>query len=134
MKIRIGFSTKAAFEMVRKWEYLLENPFKEIKQIKIKGKNYPLFLSEGEAKILWFLTQWVKQSKYLIIGYLPASLSNQRIKDFINFFNEEKQISKKSPVIILGYQSDQTDWCTNLLSNKQWQVISSWTGKINSIE
>jgi len=86
----------------------------------------PLFLSEGETKILWFLTQWVKKPIYLIIGYLPAGLSKQRISDVINFLSGEKQTCDNSPVIILGYQPDQADWCANLFSSNKWQKALSF--------
>jgi ABC-type molybdenum transport system ATPase subunit/photorepair protein PhrA len=88
----------------------------------------PMFLSEGETKIVWFLTQWVKRPIYLIIGHLPSGLSKGRIADIINFLVEENRTSDISPIIILGYHLDQTDWCANLLSNKQWQTITGWPG------
>lgn len=89
------------------------------------AQRNPLFLSEGETKIIWFLTQWVKQPTYLIIGYLPAGLSKQRIKDVLNFLGEEKQTNENSPVVIMGYQPNQADWCANLLSSNEWQKTAS---------
>jgi energy-coupling factor transporter ATP-binding protein EcfA2 len=98
---------------------------KQFDLFKLCSRN-PSFLSDGETKIIWFLTQWVKRPIYLIIGYLPSGLSKQRIKDVITFLDEEKTNSDAAPVIILGYQPDQTDWCVNLLSNEQWQIIPNW--------
>lgn len=87
------------------------------------AQQNPLFLSEGETKILWFLTQWVKKPAYLIIGYLPSCLSGQKIKDVFYFLNTESKVSNPYPVIILGYHPDQTDWCGELFSHEEWQVI-----------
>jgi energy-coupling factor transporter ATP-binding protein EcfA2 len=93
----------------------------------------PSFLSEGETKIVWLLTQWVKRPIYFIIGYLPSGLSRQRIKNVIDFLNDETKNSDNTPVIILGYQPDQTDWCTNLFSNEEWQIIPNWHEQTNLI-
>jgi len=89
------------------------------------AQRNPLFLSEGETKIIWFLIQWVKKPTYLIIGYLPSSLSVQKVKDVFNFLNTERKTSNPYPVIILGYHPDRTDWCGELFSLREWQVIPS---------
>jgi len=83
----------------------------------------PVFLSEGETKILWFLTQWVKTPEYLIIGYLPSGLSTTRIKELVDFLIEEGENSDRSFVIILGYHPDNLDWCISILSHKDWKVL-----------
>jgi len=44
---------KAAFETAKKWGYIKENPFKGLKQIKIKGSNFPRFLSKKQVRILF---------------------------------------------------------------------------------
>lgn len=43
---------KAAFEMARKWGYITSNPFKDVKQIKIKSNNLPKFLTKIQVKEL----------------------------------------------------------------------------------
>lgn len=93
--------------------------------INLASRN-PSFLSEGETRIVWLLTQWVKRPIYFIIGYLPPGLSRQRIKDVINFLDEETKNSDDTPAIILGYQPDQSDWCASLFSNEKWQTIPNW--------
>lgn len=87
------------------------------------AQQHPLFLSEGETKILWFLTQWVKKISHLIIGYLPSSLSTPRVNELINFMLEEINGNQSHPVIILGYESSQVEWCKTLFSYQDWQVV-----------
>ncbi len=87
------------------------------------AQRHPLFLSEGETKILWFLTQWVKKISYLIIGYLPSTLSMARVNELVNFMLEANNWKDSSPVIILGYEPSQVEWCKKLLSHQDWQVV-----------
>jgi hypothetical protein len=51
----------------------------------------------------------------------------------IDFLNDETKNSDNTPVIILGYQPDQTDWCTNLFSNEEWQITPNWHEQTNLI-
>lgn len=48
---------KAAFEMARKWGYIKENPFREVKQIRIKGTNLPKFIPKDDIKALLSVIQ-----------------------------------------------------------------------------
>jgi ABC-type molybdenum transport system ATPase subunit/photorepair protein PhrA len=89
------------------------------------AQSHPLFLSEGETKILWFLTQWVKKMSYLIIGYLPSSLSISKVSELVNFMLEENGRLDSQPVIILGYEPSQIEWCQGLFSHQDWQVVSA---------
>ena len=89
----------------------------------LSGRN-PFFLSEGETKMVWFFTQWMKQPDYLIIGYLPSGLSKPRIQNVLDFFVEQEEESTRHPVIILGYIAHQRDWCASLLEQKNWENIS----------
>ena len=43
---------KAAFEKAVKWEYIDKNPFKEIKQCKVKHSNLPQFFNKQEINML----------------------------------------------------------------------------------
>jgi integrase len=43
---------KAAFEKAVKWDFIQKNPFKEVKQIKIKGNNLPKYLSKEQVNTL----------------------------------------------------------------------------------
>ncbi|OVE78510.1 hypothetical protein BVY01_05225 [bacterium I07] len=43
---------KAAFEKAVKWSYIERNPFKDLKQCKVKNSNIPKFLSKGEVRKL----------------------------------------------------------------------------------
>jgi len=87
------------------------------------AQRHPLFLSDGETKIVWLLTQWVKQPDYLVIGYLPSSLFASKVNELIKFMLEETSRMPSHPVIILGYQTDQIDWCQQLFSHHDWQVV-----------
>ena len=49
IKIR---AVKAAFEKAVKWEMILQNPFKSIKQLKIQESNIPKYLTKEEVKML----------------------------------------------------------------------------------
>ncbi len=89
------------------------------------AQQHPLSLSEGETKMLWFLTQWVKKINYMIIGYLPSSLSATRVNELVNFILEKTNRIDACPVMILGYEANQIEWCKDLLSRLDWQVISS---------
>lgn len=90
------------------------------------AQRNPMFLSEGETKILWFLTQWVKKPQYLVIGYLPASLSTHRTTDLVNFLLEELSQSDTMATLILGYQLEYRAWCSELFSSNNWEIISRW--------
>jgi len=89
--------------------------------IDLKDQN-PFSLSEGETKLLWFLTQWIKQPEYFAIGYLPTSLSQQRIQMIINFLLEATTKQITHPAFILGYLDSQSEWCQPLLSNSRWKI------------
>jgi len=82
----------------------------------------PYFLSEGETKLLWFLTQWVKQPEYLIIGHLPSSLSKSRTDEVVNFILKSEPNLERSTTFILGFVPHQKDWFSELLKNSKWKI------------
>ena len=86
------------------------------------AQRNPYFLSEGETKLLWFLTQWVKQSEYMIIGHLPSSLSKKRTDDVVNFILKSESNFESSTTIILGFVVHQRDWFTTLLKDSKWKI------------
>jgi len=90
----------------------------------------PFFLSEGETKLIWFLCQWVKSPDYLIISYLPTSLSRQKINLLLKFLLNSARLSKllnrKAPTFIMGYTPDDTQWCEKLVLEKGWKRISGF--------
>jgi len=89
--------------------------------LKVAQRN-PYFLSEGETKLLWFLTQWVKQPEYMIIGHLPSSLSKNRTDEVVNFILKSETNLKSSTTIILGFVVHQKDWFSELLKNSKWKL------------
>lgn len=90
------------------------------------AQQNPFHLSEGETKLLWLLTQWVKRPEFLIIGYLPSSLSKQRIKQVVDFIKAETKDAEFSPICILGFQKSYTEWCAPLLENEEWVELPAW--------
>lgn len=96
---------------------------KQFRLTELKDQN-PFSLSEGETKLLWFLTQWIKQPEYFVVGYLPTSLSNQRIQLIIDFLLDKANEGIKHQVIILGYHSSQAEWFKPLRSNSDWNIVT----------
>lgn len=90
------------------------------------SQQSPLSLSQGEMKLIWFLSQWVKKPEYLIIGYLPSGLSKTRIRNIIKFVTKKQDQTVNGPSVILGYQRSNTEWCNELFSDKNWRVIPHW--------
>lgn len=90
------------------------------------AQHNPFYLSQGETKILWFITQWLKKPRYLIIGHLPSGLSEHNIHTILNFMMNQKPALDQSPTIILGYQPDQADWCARLFTETAWQSLAAW--------
>ncbi|MBL7095729.1 hypothetical protein ISS22_17405 [candidate division KSB1 bacterium] len=86
------------------------------------AQRNPYFLSEGETKLLWFLTQWVKQPEYLIIGHLPSSLSKNRTDEVVNFILKSGTNLESNTTIILGFVVHQKDWFSELLKNSKWEI------------
>lgn len=101
------------------------NLLKQFNLLSISQQN-PLSLSQGEMKLIWFLSQWVKKPEYLIIGYLPSGLSQTRIRDIIKFLTKKSGQTFSGPSVILGFQRGNTEWCHELFSDKNWYVISHW--------
>jgi energy-coupling factor transporter ATP-binding protein EcfA2 len=95
----------------------------QFKLAELSDQN-PFSLSEGETKLLWFLTQWIKQPEYFVVGYLPTSLSNQRIEFIIDFLLDKANERTRHSVIILGYHSSQTEWYKSLRSRLDWSIVS----------
>jgi len=89
------------------------------------AQRNPYFLSEGESKLIWFLTQWAKKPSYFIIGYLPLSLSKKRTNEVVNFLKQAADNDHNKSTIILGYLPAQIDWLNGLLINHNWTTIRS---------
>lgn len=84
---------KAAFEVAKKWEYIKENPFRELKQIKVKGKNLPKYLSKSEVTMLleaipeglfkclveFYLYTGCRRNEALNLAWDNIDLKNERI-------------------------------------------------------
>lgn len=90
------------------------------------AQQNPFFLSEGETKLLWLLTQWVKQPEFFIIGYLPANLSQHRIAQVVEFLLEANGQSEKAPTCVLGFMPDSTEWRQPLSASGIWKKVDAW--------
>ena len=99
-----------------------------LSQFKIEAlaKRNPFFLSEGETKILWLVTQVAKQPKYLIIGNLPLNLSPNRTQIILDYLMNTLLNDELSPIIILGYQQQHLEWCDSILKNDAWEKKQIW--------
>lgn len=102
---------------------LAEDLLQRLQLSELAWRN-PFSLSEGETKLVWLLTQWAKGPEYLIIGYLPTSLSAPNIRRVLQFFMEPPSSSPQMPVIILGYLANHIDWCQSLLKHRNWKAIA----------
>ena len=87
------------------------------------GQYRPYYLSDGEKKLLWFITQWVKQPEYLIVGHLPSSLSKTRTDELLDFLIQSETESKNNITMVLGYIAQQNSWCSKLQTNEKWKII-----------
>lgn len=125
VELEIADALAAAASLVMPLDRHLELAAKLLDKLDLSylsGQN-PLSLSQGETKLTWLLTQWVKQPEYLIIGYLPTSLSSRRVQLVLDFIHDSSQQTRSNLTIILGFQRDHTKWCSSLFSHANWQVI-----------
>jgi len=84
---------KSAFETARRWEYINTNPFRDVKQIKIKSNNIPKFLTkkqvnqfldaipEGDLKKLFqfYLYTGCRRNEALFLNWDDIDLDNEKI-------------------------------------------------------
>ena len=101
-----------------------------LKLSELSDRN-PYFLSEGETKLVWLLSQWAKQPQYLIASNLPTSLSAHRLKTVIEFLTSSEKISttignSNPPILILGCLENQNQWFDGLLLNPKWKLVAKW--------
>ncbi|MDZ7264396.1 MAG: hypothetical protein ONB16_07415 [candidate division KSB1 bacterium] len=112
-------SLKALPEHIRRAEDLLQRL-----QLSELAQRNPFSLSEGETKLVWLLTQWAKKPDYLIIGYLPTSLSPPNISRVLDFLMDDHSSSGRQPVLIFGCLANHMEWCRPLLECGDWEVIT----------
>jgi hypothetical protein len=93
----------------------------------LAGQN-PFFLSAGESRLVWFLTQWAKQPSILVSGYLPTNLSPGRLLNLLNFIIHSEEMADRVRIkpsnFILGYLASQLDWIDLITSSRiNWKKI-----------
>lgn len=86
----------------------------------------PFFLSGGETKIVWFITQWAKRPAFLFISSSGQSLSRYRTNQLLHFLKESDSLAEyfgfHGPTIVLGITQSESDQYQDLLSNNKWLV------------
>lgn len=101
---------------------IAEDLLQRLKLSELALRN-PFSLSEGETKLIWLLTQYAKRPDYLIIGYLPTSLSAPNIRRVLHFFIDPPGALSQPPIIILGYLKNHSNWCQPLLECSNWKSM-----------
>lgn len=109
--------------------YLLQ--FLNITYLELKN---PFFLSRGETKLIWLLTQWAKAPQFLVIGNLFSYLSIRKSNCVQNFLLNSDSIAQKfelaNPTIILGQWGDISQY-QSFLDHDKWNFINNWpTGNL----
>lgn len=101
-----------------------------IAELKIEhlSQSNPFFLSEGETKLLWFISQFAKAPQYMIITNLTAGLSRARVLLVIDFILKSLSIGKigriMSPTYIIGLSPKDHDFITMLQQIGHWHILS----------
>ncbi|OQX95286.1 hypothetical protein B6I21_06215 [candidate division KSB1 bacterium 4572_119] len=96
----------------------------ELEHLALKN---PFYLSKGESRMLWLLTQWIKQPEYFIMGSLNTYLSSKRTGQLISFFEQLNNKSIKNPTVILGIGKGESDHrYAPLLKCQNWKVFQEW--------
>ena len=123
MEIAEAFAAKQ--KLVQSNSLHLESGHKLLAQFDLLylAQRNPYTLSEGETKLIWFLMQWAKQPLYLVIGYLPLSLSKKRTKDVVDFLKQALEYGNNKFTVILGYLPAQAGWLRELLTSQRWTNI-----------
>ncbi len=118
----IADAAGAAERLLRPQQRHLELAIHLLDQLRLSHLAHrpPLSLSEGETKIVWLLTQWVKSADYLVIGDLPANLFAPKVAELTDFILAPSNRRFGPKTIILGYQPDQIDWCRHILARSDW--------------
>ncbi|MBN1155614.1 hypothetical protein JXB12_11920 [candidate division KSB1 bacterium] len=87
----------------------------------------PAFLSEGETKLLWFLTQYAKSPEFMIIPRLTAGLSVMRVNTLIDFILDSDRLDSpsngRSPKYVIGLSSSDSSYLDRFTSAGRWTVI-----------
>lgn len=98
----------------------------EFNLLNLIGKN-PFYLSAGESKLVWLLTQIAKQPEFLVIGNLLVSLSRQRVEQLLCYFEKFQSKTARQTSIIVGH--DQTLNEAKLASKitpAKWKFTNKW--------
>ncbi len=98
----------------------------EFQVLPLAGKN-PFYLSAGESKLIWLLTQLAKQPEYLIIGNLSLNLSRSRIEQLLEYFEKLPTNVHGQLSIILGLsRSFSQDNLLKKITQRKWKLTEKW--------
>jgi len=85
-------------------------------------------LSKGEAKLVWFLCQWVKAPDYLFISDLITYLSPNRVEDILNFLTtHQDNLTNPGTVVIGAADAAQIESIQSLTKNICWKIEPEWS-------
>lgn len=123
----IADAAAAAEQLIEPMERHFEQASQLLSKLRLERLSFrsPLSLSEGETKIVWLLTQWIKSPDFLVIGHLPTNLFASKVVELIDFISDASNRQPGPKTIILGYQSDQMEWCERLLARSDWHRLDS---------
>ncbi len=123
----IADAAAAAEQLIEPMEHHFEQANQLLAKLHLEPLVHrsPLSLSEGETKIVWLLTQWIKSPDFLIIGYLPANLFASKVVELIDFISDFSNRQPGPKTVLLGYQAEQIDWCERLLARSDWHKLDS---------
>jgi len=90
----------------------------------------PYMLSEGESKLVWFLSQYAKCPHFLVISNINIGLSKLRsqiLLDFLSRFDLQTHSEKRdNTCFIIGYMKDEFENIQELVSHQEWITVKNW--------
>ncbi len=88
------------------------------------GERSPYTLSQGETKLVWFLVQYAKAPRWLLLDHLPSGLSPAWQEKLIGFIRNRIMAADTPPVSwVLGALPGE-EWYEPLLAAGNWRRIT----------
>ncbi|MEE4312780.1 MAG: hypothetical protein V2J62_13035 [candidate division KSB1 bacterium] len=128
----IAESMAAAKNMLDFDDAMLTNASNLLKALHLShlAHQEPFMLSEGESKLVWFLCQYAKCPRFLVIGNLNNALSSSRTQTLLEFISNPDLQSHSSreekQCIIIGYIKDEFENIKKLDSHQRWITVKNW--------
>jgi len=93
------------------------------------AQRNPYTLSQGESKLIWFLTQWAKQPEYLVISDLKGGLSVKLQDRLLQFIMEQTIKFQLNQTVILGVTDSDKSWKEKWV-NQGWKHVTGFLSEI----